>query len=238
MEPLADYTHPLVEAKAKELTANQLTTRAKLERIFRYVRDDIEFAFPPEGDFVPASKTIRTRRGQCNTKATLFLALCKAADVAARIHFSLISREIQHGPFRGLLYRLMPAQISHSWIEVEVDGTSRRIDSFINHIAFHEGAVAEIRRRGWETGFSVTRAGGEPSAELSLDAERFTQMGAVTDDHGVWSDPADYYSSALYRNRPSRWKQLVYLWAIRGANRRVDAVRRAHRSEGPSQTIG
>jgi len=231
MEPLANYTHPLVKAKAKELTTGEPTIRGKLQRIFRYVRDDITFSYPPEGDFVLASTTIRRRRGQCNTKSTLFLALCKAVGIPARIHFSLIKREIQHGPFRGLLYRLLPDRISHSWIEVQVDGKWRSIDSFINDLAFHKGAVTEIRRRGWETGFSVTRAGGEPSAELSLDGERFTQMGAVTDDHGVWDDPADYYASDRYRNRPGRLKQLLYRWAIRGANRRVDAVRRAGRLE-------
>ena len=229
MDALADYTHPQVKAKAKELAAGQSTMRGKLQRIFLYVRDDIAFAFPPEGDFVPASKTISTKRGQCNTKATLFLALCKAAGIPARIHFSLIRREIQHGPFQGLPYRLLPDKISHSWIEVDIDGKVHRIDSFINDIEFHKGAVAEIRRRGWETGFSVTRAGGEPTAELYLDDEHFTQMGAVTDDHGLWEDPAEYYASSLYRNRPSRWKQLAYRWAIRGANRRVDAVRRAAR---------
>ena len=227
--PLADHEHPVVAAKATELTANESTTRGKLERIFSYVRDDISFAFPPEGDLVSASSTIQKQHGQCNTKSTLFLALCKAAGIPARVHFSTISREIQRGPFRGVLYRLLPEQISHSWIEVELDGRWRRIDSFINDLAFHEGAVAEIGRRGWDTGYSVTRAGGEPCAELSLDDERFTQMAVVADDHGVWDDPIDYFASGNYRNRPSRLKLLVYRWAIRGANRRVAAVRRAGR---------
>jgi hypothetical protein len=28
-----------------------------------------------------------------------------------------------------------------------------------------------------------------------LDAEQFVQMGAIESDHGVWSEPADYYTS-------------------------------------------
>jgi hypothetical protein len=225
--PLADYDNPVVAAKAAELTANESTTRGKLDRIFHYVRDDILFAFPPEGDFVTASSTILKQYGQCNTKGTLFLALCKAAGIPARIHFSTINREIQHGPFRGVLYRLLPERVSHSWIDVELDGTWRQIDSFINDLAFHEGALAEITRLGWQTGYSVTRVGSEPNAELSLDDERFTQMGAVIDDHGVWDDPADYYASDNYRNRPSSVKKVCYRWAIRAANQRVAAVRKA-----------
>lgn len=223
---LADHTHPLVEATALKLTAEETTDRGRLQRIFNYVRD-INFAFPVEGDFVSASETIRLGYGQCNTKSTLLLALCRAAGIPARIHFSLINKEIQRGPFRGFLYRLIPEAISHSWIEVEIDGEWRQVDSFINDIPFHRGAVAEIRRRGWQTGFSVTRVGGEPSAELDLDGKHFSQMGAVTDDHGVWNDPADYYASDRYKNRPGRLKHWLYRWAILGANRRVSAIRRS-----------
>jgi transglutaminase/protease-like cytokinesis protein 3 len=31
-----------------------------------------------------------------------------------------------------LAYRLMPPLISHSWLEVQIDGTWRRLDSYIN----------------------------------------------------------------------------------------------------------
>lgn len=79
-----------------------------LARIFRYVRDDIVFGFPLKGDFVKASETINLGYGQCNTKATLLLALCKASGIPARIHFSWIRKDIQKGFFTGLAYWLMP----------------------------------------------------------------------------------------------------------------------------------
>lgn len=225
MEKLADFTAPSVQDKARELTRDAKGARDKLARLFLFVRDGIAFGFPPEGDFVRASETLERGLGQCNTKATLLLALCKAAGLSARIHFSLISREIQKGFFTGIAYRLLPRELSHSWIEVEIDGQWRRIDTFINDLALFDAAKAEVRRRGWQTGYSVALKDGEASAELDLEHEAFQQMQAVTDDHGSWDDPADYYASPLYRNRPGALRLWVYRRMIAGINRRVEALR-------------
>jgi hypothetical protein len=226
-ERLADFDHPLVRETAARLTAGETTVRGKLARLFAYVRDEMAFAFPVSGDLVKASDVIRSGKGQCNTKSTLFLALAKAAGIPARIHFSLIDKAIQRGLFIGLAYWLMPPQISHSWIEVEVDGRWRRVDAYINDLAFQDGAVSELRRRGWRTGFSVALADdeGEPATALDLDAERFVQMAAVTDDHGTWDDPADYYASPLYRNRPGRLKLWLYRRLVGSINARVERLR-------------
>jgi transglutaminase-like putative cysteine protease len=81
-------------ANADRLTSGATTDREKLERIFMFVRDEILFGFPKKGDLVPASETIKTGVGQCNTKAALGLALCRACGIPARIHFTVISKEV------------------------------------------------------------------------------------------------------------------------------------------------
>jgi hypothetical protein len=222
---LADYDHPLVKETAERLTQTEITLRGKLEQIFHFVRDDILFAFPDDGDFVKASDTIRLGYGQCNTKATLFLALCKAADIPARIHFSLITKDIQKGFFTGLAYWLMPQDISHSWIEVEVEGKWRRIDTFINDLPLFNAAKAEIKRRGWSVGYSVALKDGEASADLNLDQEAFQQMAAVSEDHGTWEDPSAYYADTKYKNRPGRLRIWFYRRLIGGINRGVERLR-------------
>jgi len=223
---LADYEHPLVEEAAMRLTRSQTTTRGKLEKLFYYVRDDIEFAFPVDGDLVKASETIQSGLGQCNTKGTLFLALCKAIEIPARLHFSLIKKEIQRGFFTGVAYSMLPKFISHAWLEVEVDGSWRRIDSYINDETLYRGAKAELSRQGWATGFSVASGGGGSSAAFNIDDEAFVQMDAVTDDHGVWEEPGDYFASEFYKNRPGRLKLLFYRLFLTSINKRVSRLRR------------
>jgi len=228
---LADFDHPLVQELARRLTAGETTTRAKLARLFSFVRDDIRFQFPHAGDLVTASDVIRTGQGQCNTKSTLLLALCKAVGIPARIHYSLISKEIQHGFFTGVAYWLMPPQLSHSWVEVLIEGRWRKVDAYINDLPLQRGAVSELRKRGWRTGFSVALPDvGEPATDLDIDAERFVQMGAVTEDHGTYDDPADYYATARYRNRPGKLKLWLYGRMVGGINRRVEQLRQTSAS--------
>lgn len=223
---LADADHPLTQATAKRLTVGARTDRDKLERLFLFVRDEIAFGFPLRGDLVPASETIQTGIGQCNTKATLLLALCRASGIPARIHFSLISKDIQRGFFSGVAYWLIPQNISHSWIEVEIDGIWRRIDSFINDMPLHKAAEQELARRGWKVGYSLALSNGHASADLNIDEEAFEQMAAVTDDHGVWDDPGDYYESPLYQNRPGLLRMLAYRLMIGSVNGKVERLRR------------
>jgi len=80
---LADYDNPLVRKAAERLTGNTNTVLEKLDRLFHYVRDDIKVGFTQDGDLVKASTTTRLGKGQCNTKGTLLLALCKAVDLPA-----------------------------------------------------------------------------------------------------------------------------------------------------------
>jgi hypothetical protein len=222
----ADYDNKLVKSTAKKLTQNETSSRKKLEKIFYFVRDEIKFSFPTKGDLVKASETIRSKRGQCNTKSALFLALCRAADIPAKIHFSLIKKEIQKGLFIGLMYKLMPDFISHSWVEVEIEGKWRRIDSFINDEAFYKAGRAKLKENKMDTGYSISCVGGESSILFSPDEEKFVQMDAVTDDHGLWDEPAEYYASELYQNRPGIIKLMIYWLMIPLINKRVKNMRK------------
>jgi len=192
MPRLADDDHLLVRETEERLALGEEAPRGKLEKLFFYVRGDIRFGFPRDGDLVKASDTIRLEMGRCNTKGTLLLALCRVVGIPARIHFSLIKKEIQRGLFMGIGYLLMPLLISHSWLEVEIEGKWRRLDSYINDEAFFSAAKQALKEKGWDTGYSISCVGGECSADFHIDDEQFVQMAAVVADQGAWKDPSDY----------------------------------------------
>jgi hypothetical protein len=229
---LADDNHPLVIKTVKKLTGNENTLRDKLQKLFYYVRDDIKFGFMAKGDLVKASETIEAGIGQCNNKGTLLLALCKAANIPARVHFSLIRKEIQKGIFGGVGYRLLPPLLSHCWIDVKIDGRWRRIDSYINDAVFYKGGLLELKRKGWDTGYSISGSCGNSSAEFNIDDEKFVQMDAVEADHGVWEDPADYFMTNKYRNRPGFFRLLMYRIMLKKLNKNVQRLRRISRDNG------
>ncbi|MBN1498793.1 MAG: transglutaminase domain-containing protein [Spirochaetes bacterium] len=222
---LADYENKTVKDAAKNIFKTGDSDRKKIEKIFYFVRDEIKFGLPGKGDLMKASETIESGTGQCNTKSTLFLALCKTAGIPARIHFSLIRKDIQKGVFTGFAYQMMPDKISHSWIEVQIDGNWIKIDSFINDKSFYEAGKQLLRKQNWDTGYSISCSNGESSADFNIDKEKFVQMDAVTDDHGVWNEPEEYYSSYLYKNRPGFMKLLLYRLIIPRINRNVEKMR-------------
>ncbi|NCF75028.1 MAG: hypothetical protein GWO87_00895 [Xanthomonadaceae bacterium] len=226
---LADYDNPIVKNKSEELTKNANSVFDKINVIFHYVRDDIKFAFPKEGDFVKASQTIQYGFGQCNTKTTLFLALCKSIGIPARIHFSLIKKDIQKGLFSGIAFWLMPKELSHSWIEIKIDEKWISIDSYINDKYFYEAAKEKLKEKSWDTGYSIASKN-KSSIKLDFNNEKFMQMDAVTTDHGVYNEPMDYYSTSKYKNRPNAIKLFIYGLLIKGINKKIKKLRYSYDS--------
>lgn len=222
---LADYQNPMVQKVALALTQTESDVVGKVRCIFKFVRDEIKFGFPPDGDWVPASKTLQIKIGQCNTKSTLFLALCKALNIPAKIHFSLIKREIQHGVFPEFLYLFLPQQLSHSWIEVNIDNKWLRIDGYIDDLVYFRGAIDQLTRSGWDIGFAIACDEEKLSPEFNPNEEKFEQMCAVTEDHGVWNDPIEYYQSGLYKNKAGLLKQFIYRLFTPLVNNRIEKIR-------------
>lgn len=222
---LADYDNPIVKNKAIRLTKCCEKVEDKIAALFYYVRDDIKFQLPVELDFVPASRTIKYGYGVCNNKTILFLALCKAIGIESRIHFSLIDKSIQRGLIRGFFYWIIPQKISHSWLEVKINNTWFPIDSYINDAEYYTAAKKKLHLNGWKIGYSVACSKNASSIELDFKKEQFVQMDAVSDDHGVFDNPEDYFNSPHYKNRPNALSLFFYRILIGSVNERIKKMR-------------
>jgi hypothetical protein len=225
IKKLADFENPLVINKAKALAENEDEPEKQLEKLFYYVRDDIKFGFLKNGDLIKASEIIAAGIGQCNNKTTLFLALCRALNIPARMHFSLIKKEIHRGIFPDWLFWLIPKQLSHSWLEIEMKNGWRKVDTYINDKIFSENAKQMLKMKGWRTGYSIASLKSDSGLYLNLDGKQFEQMGAVTIDHGIWDEPMDYYKTDKYQNRPNFLKVFFYRWSVAYLNRRIEKIR-------------
>lgn len=224
---ISDYQSDAVQSVAKSICEGRESVEAKLEAIFLYVRDSIKFGFLPRIDDYRASEIITIGTGQCNNKSSVFLALCKSAGIDARICFSGIRKEIQRGLFKGIAYKFMPREISHSWVEVKAGDNWTRIDSFINDRDFYDSGKRELQKRGWKTGFSISCESGASSSDFDLADNSFVQMDAVTELYGAFDDPSDFFRSENYRNKPGFIKRAMYILALKGINGRVENIRRS-----------
>lgn len=90
-----DNDHGLVAARASELRRGAANDKDVVRRIFDYVRDLTYGApdFDRLGSF-KASDLIGRGRGYCVPKAAAFTALCRAAEVPARLGFADVSNHL------------------------------------------------------------------------------------------------------------------------------------------------
>jgi hypothetical protein len=223
-EMLSDFDHPAVQSRAKELTSGRPTLLDKTESLFGFVRDEIRLGFPPKWDEVRASETLQYEMGYCNTKATLFLALCKAAGIPARIHTGLIDIEIMRGIFPPFAFPFLPSAGGHTWMEIEIAGEWMPMDSYINDRDFYQGAVKRLQTSGKTTAFSISHAKGPSSCEFNFGEKGFVQMGAVVEDHGTWHDYSEYMSSEKYSSM-NRMQLMAYPLIAWLSNRNIERIR-------------
>lgn len=221
---LADHEHPSVRDCAQALVAGKETRLDKVNALFHFMRDEIHFGFPPKWDAVRASETLQYKIGYCNTKATLFLALCKAAGIPARIHTGLIEIRIMHGVFPGFSFPFLPKAGGHSWLEVEIDGTWKPMDSYINDKPYYENALRKLHESGLTTAFSISEAKSASSCEFNFGEAGFVHMGAVVEDHGTWDDFSQYMASDKYI-RMTHLQALVYPMISQISNRNIERIR-------------
>lgn len=222
---LADLDHPAVNSVAQRRTEGKFTPRDKLESLFYYVRDEIKFGFPPKWDQVKASETIHYGRGYCTTKATLLVALCRAAGIPARVHTGLIEVKILRGIFPGFVFPMLPELGGHAWTEVKLNGEWKSIDSYINDKKLYDQAILKLRQSGFETAYSISEARGPSSPEFNFGEKGYVHMGAVQVDHGVWEDYADYMASDQYIAMDTI-QQLSFPLIAWLANRNLEKIRR------------
>ncbi|NVK52190.1 MAG: transglutaminase family protein [Flavobacteriaceae bacterium] len=119
---ILNYSNPSTQSLVKEKNWMKLDTIERIKSIYNFVRDDIEFGYNIS-DNITATQVLEDGYGQCNTKATLLMALLRATEIPNRIHGFTIDKALQKGAISGVWYKLSPKNILHSWVEVYVNDT-------------------------------------------------------------------------------------------------------------------
>ena len=95
---LLDFSHPRLQLCARRLAGPGLTARDRVLAIHSFVRL-IPFSMGAQpATPVPASQVLRCERGDAHSKGVLFVALCRAAGVPARLRIL----RLRSDPLRAL----------------------------------------------------------------------------------------------------------------------------------------
>lgn len=210
---LLDADHPIVRETAQELTARCEGAAEKLATIYRYVRDipyDIlnSFRYLAAGKR-RASDALIAGHAFCMGKASVFVSLCRAVDIPARIAFqhlhcpdkAFMSEEVrQLWNDRPLPWHsLGEAYFEGRWIKLDAtipaDVASEKGRPYlrdfdgVNDIATVEGAiVAEIGSFA-DYPADVAQWYEQMAREVVAAVDCSIAAQSATEDDGFWSGP-------------------------------------------------
>lgn len=234
--PLLDFDHPTIRDLIAARGWAGLAPFGRIGATYDFVRDEIAFGYNRD-DAIPASTLLADGYGQCNTKATLLMALLRALGVPCRLHGFTIHKALQRGVVPEVAYRLAPEEILHSWVEIEWDGRWVNLEGFILDAAFLRALQTKFAGRAslcaYGAGTDCLQA---PDVAWS-GGDTYIQRTGIVRDLGVFDDPDAFY--AEHRQAFGLVRGMLYRHAVRHwMNARVAAIRQGRVPPIPGDGTG
>ncbi|MDR2282497.1 MAG: transglutaminase-like domain-containing protein [Sphingobacterium sp.] len=224
--PILDFNNELIKDLVDQRRWSALAINDRIKAIYTFVRDEVQFGYN-QADNIPASVVLKDSYGQCNTKATLLMALLRAVGIPNRIHGFTIDKALQKGAITGIWYKLSPQNILHSWVEVKVG----EIWYFLEGVILDKLYLRKLQQKFSECtttfcGYGVyTDNFLNPVVDWDLN-NTFIQDKGINQDYGLFDTPDSFYEK--HQQKLGILKQLVYRYIVRHImNRNVKKIRSA-----------
>lgn len=180
----------------------------KILKIYNFVRDDITFGYNID-DTILASEVLSDGYGQCNTKGTLFMALLRAVGIPCRIHGFTIDKKLQKGAMTGIIYKLAPQSIIHSWVEIQYKDHWYNIEGFILDSKYLKKLQEKFS--DCKTSFcgygAATDNFQKPQVDWNVN-DTYIQKEGINHDFGVFNSPDEFFEA--YKQQLTPIKKWIY----------------------------
>jgi hypothetical protein len=187
-----DLSHPKLRITALKLTQSHQTLAGRSAAIFDYVRR-LPFAAVSNSRQLRASDVLLRGAGDSRAKGLLFVALCRAAGLPARMRFVRVRARFLEG-----MVDSRPDAITHAVGEVCVDGTWRATDGYVLDPVMFAVAKRSLHASGLDSGWGIV--GDAPGRWDGLsDCTQQFRREDVIEDYGVFAD-----IDAFRRKHPRR----------------------------------
>jgi hypothetical protein len=188
-----------IKAIIEQIVVETASERENAIALHDYVRENVKFGFNKYFDASPPDYTLACGHGHCNPKSRLMVALFRALGLEAHQHFVVIPKGILKGAIPASRFWMIPAELSHSYVEVKVEETWCELDSFIVDTPLLKGAVTRLVSEGRSAGYgvrvdSVNIWDGKSNAFSQFD------QSLLIEDHGRIDKLENYFLSKKYRN--------------------------------------
>ena len=221
---ILNYSDSTIQDLIKNKNWLNLDTVQRVKSIYNFVRDDIAFGYNIS-DEISATEVLRDGYGQCNTKATLLMALLRATGIPNRIHGFTINKALQKGAISGIWYKLSPKNILHSWVEVYVNDEWY----FLEGVILDKEYLSKLQAKNKECKTTFCGYGAytdnfeNPPVEWNLN-NTFIQEKGINQDFGLFDTPDEFY--AKHEQRLGAFKKFIFRKIVRHRmNKNVKKIR-------------
>lgn len=126
---MVDSESPVVLERARELATGAHTPGEAIRSIFYFLRDEIRYG--RKNLYFRASQVLEEGMGNCTNKSTVLVAMARALNIPARLHYYAIRKEGIKSVTHPLLYPLTPKVVAlncradvyldGSWVSLETE---------------------------------------------------------------------------------------------------------------------
>ncbi|WP_338791464.1 transglutaminase family protein [Bernardetia sp. MNP-M8] len=224
---ILNYSAKNIQNLVKERNWLKMNSINQVKSIYNYVRDEIKFGYN-KADDISASQILKEGYGQCNTKATLLMALLRACKIPNRIHGFTIDKALQKGAITGIWYQLSPKNILHSWVEVYVNDNWY----FLEGVILDKEYLSQLQKENatCKTTFcgygAYTDNFENPEIEWNLN-NTYIQDKGINQDFGLFDTPDEFYKK--HQQNLGFFKKFIFQKIVRHKmNKNVEKIRKGN----------
>lgn len=225
---LLNYKRPEIIKLIAQRGWSDMTEKEQIISIYNYIRDEIKFGFNIK-DSISATQVLADGYGQCNTKGVLLMSLLRSVGISCRIHGFTVKKEIQKGALSGLWYRIAPAEIIHSWVEISYKGEWLNIEGFIVDLPYLTSLQKKFAAdcKGGFCGFGVATDSFKAPEIYWDENNTYIQKEGIVEDLGLYDDPDSLFEA--HPQRLSPLKRALFENIIRHSmNSNIKRIRNSH----------
>lgn len=206
---MLNYNVKIMQELISSRNWQKLDEYHKIKAIYEYVQNEILFGYN-RSDTLSAKQVLIDGYGQCNTKATLLMALLRGCNIPCRIHGFEVSKSFQKGATNTLISLLAPATIIHTWVEVYYEGQWLVLEGVITDKKYFETIKTmypEVKKE-----FKRYAIATEDFENLSIDWDNnntYVQSAAIVKDLGTFKSPDEFFE--IYNQHWSKLKNFMYV---------------------------
>ena len=129
-DPYVNFSHPLIQKKARELFSDVTSEVEKARAAYLFVRDEIPHSFDIRSDIITAkaADVLFHKTGICHAKANLLAALLRSQNIPAGFCFQHVTLA-DYESLGYCVHCFNAVFLEDHWIKLDARGNTRGIDA-------------------------------------------------------------------------------------------------------------